>query len=51
MRTEVVDDVVQRYCEVLEESLLRARLIVEWYLLIEDGEVARLLDVSHCAED
>ena len=51
MRAEVVDDVIHRHAEVLEEGHLGARLIVEGHHLVEDGEVARLLDVGHGAED
>ena len=51
MRTEVVDDVVHRYLQVLEEGDLRARLVVEGHHFVEDGEVARLLDIRHGAED
>ena len=42
---------VHRNLQVLEETYLAARLVVERHLLGEDGEVARLLDVSHGSED
>ena len=51
MRTEVVDDVVHRNLQVLEERDLSAGLVVEGHHLVEDGEVARLLDISHRTED
>ena len=51
MRTEVVDDVVHRNLEVLEEGNFRAGLIVEWHHLVENREVARFLDICHGAED
>ena len=51
VRTEVVDDMVHRNLQVLEETYLAARLVVERHLLGEDGEVARLLYVSHGSED
>jgi hypothetical protein len=36
---------------MLEECNLRAWLVVEWYHLIEDREVACLLDIGHSTED
>ena len=51
MRTEVLDDVVHRDLEVLEEGDLRTWLVVEGYHLVEDGEVACLLDIGHRTKD
>ena len=36
---------------MLEECNLRAWLVVEWYHLIEDREVACLLDICYSTED
>ena len=36
---------------MLEECYLRTGLVVEGYHLIEDREVARLLDISHRTEN
>ena len=51
VRTEVVDDVIHRDLQVLEEGDLRTGLVVEGHHLVEDREVARLLDIGHGAED
>jgi len=51
VRTEVVDDMIHRYLQVLEECHLRAWLIVEGHHLVEDREVACLLDICHSTED
>ena len=51
MRTEVLDDVVHRHLQVLKQCHLRTRLVVERYHLVENREVARLLDIRHCSED
>lgn len=36
---------------MFEETYLAAWLVIEWYLLGEDGEVSRLLDVGYGSED
>ena len=51
VRTEVLDDVVEANAEVLHQRHLAARLVVERHRLVEDGEVARLLEVSDGTED
>ena len=51
MRTQVVDNMVHRNLQVFEETHLAAWLVIEWYLLGEDGEVARLLDVGYGSEN
>ena len=51
VRTQVVDDVVHRNLQMFEETYLAAWLVIEWYLLGEDGEVSRLLDVGYGSED
>ena len=51
MRTQVVDNMVHRNLQVFEETHLAAWLVVEWYLLGEDGEISRLLDVGYGSEN
>ena len=51
MRAEVVDDVVHRDLQVLEECNLGARLIVERHHFVEDREIACFLDIGHGTED
>ena len=51
MRTEVVHHMVEGNAQVLHERHLGTRLVVEGHGLVEDGEVAGLLDVGHGAED
>ena len=42
---------VEGYAQMFEERYLTAGLVVEGYGLVEDGEVARFLDVCHRTED
>jgi hypothetical protein len=51
MRTQVVDNMVHRNLQVFEETYLAAWLVIEWYLLGEDGEISRLLDIGYGSED
>ena len=51
VRTKILDNVIERHAQMLEERYLCSWLVVEGHHLIEDGEVARLLDVGNCAED
>ena len=51
VRTEVLDDMIHRDLQVVEEGYLRTGLVVEGHHLIEDREVACLLDISHGTED
>ena len=49
--TQVVDNMVHRNLEVLEEAYFCAWLVVERHLLSEDREVARLLNIGYGTKD
>ena len=51
VRTEPVERVAHRALQVLVQRRLRARLVVEGHLLVEDPAVARLLHVGGDGED
>ena len=51
MRSEVVDDMIERDTQVFKQRYLRTWFIVEGHSLIKDAEVARLLDICHRTEN
>ena len=51
MRSQVINDVIEGYVEMLEHRVLAFRIVIERNVCIEDRPVACLLDVSRNGED
>ena len=51
MRTEIVQNVVERNGKMMHQSLLASRLVVERHHLIQDAEVTCLAQIGHGSED
>ena len=51
MRTQVLDDVVERDAQVFEQRHLGARFVIPWHGFVKDGEVASLFDIGHRTEN